>query len=272
MAGDNQDQEKPVSGRAPTIDINMIAYADIGAALGAGFRDFVSAPLYGLFLGGFYAVAGWLILAALFFLDLHFMVYPLAAGFALVAPFIASGVYEVSRRQERGLPLSWGSVFGAIGASGRREMGWMAIVTTFMLVIWIEIATVIYLLFFGLQPLGWGDFVATVTGSWNGLMFLVIGNTAGAVLGLAVFAISAVSFPLLLDRDIDFVTAMITSVRSVIENPGPMIFWAICIAAALALSLLSVFVGLFVILPVMGHATWHVYRRLIPPQADEKAV
>ncbi len=264
-------QAKDARGRTPTIAINTITTADIGAAVSAGFRDFMAAPLYGLFFGGFYALAGWLILAVLFFLDLHFMAYPLAAGFALVAPFVASGVYEVSRRQELGLPLSWSVVFGAIGASGRRDMGWMAVVTTFTLVIWIEIATVIYLVFFGLRPLDWGSLMTAVTGTTNGLIFLGLGNLAGALLGITVFAISAISFPLLLDRDIDFVTAMITSVRSVIENPRPMLFWAVLIAAGLALSLLSLFVGLFVILPVLGHATWHVYRKLIPAADEEQA-
>ncbi|AXS40524.1 DUF2189 domain-containing protein [Breoghania sp. L-A4] len=266
-----EGQAKPVQGRTPPIVINTITTADIGAALSAGFRDFTAAPVYGLFFGGFYAVAGWLILGVLFFLDLHFMAYPLAAGFALVAPFVASGVYEVSRRQERGLPLSWSAVFGAIGASGRRDLGWMAVVTTFTLVIWIEIATVIYLVFFGLRPLDWGSLMTAVTSTANGLIFLGLGNLAGALLGITVFAISVVSFPLLLDRDIDFVTAMITSVRSVIENPRPMLFWAVLIAAGLALSLLSLFVGLFIVLPVLGHASWHVYRKLIPAEEAKSA-
>lgn len=271
MSSAAQGDGVAVSGRSPTIDINTISCGDIGASIAAGFKDFASAPIYGAFFGGFYALAGWLFLAALFFLDLHFLAYPIAAGFALVAPFVASGVYEVSRRQEAGQALSWGAVFGAISSSGRRDLGWMAVVTTFMLVIWIEIATVIYLLFFGLKSLDWAGLMQTVTGSWNGLLFIAIGNVAGAILGGAVFAISVVSFPLLLDRDIDFVTAMITSVRSVVANPAPMLFWAVCIAAALLICLLSAFVGLFIILPVLGHATWHVYRRVIPPQNDGKA-
>lgn len=266
MANVSEGDAAKVAGRTPTIEINTITNADIGAAITAGFRDFASAPMYGAFFGGFYALAGWLILAVLLLLDLHFLAYPIAAGFALVAPFVASGVYEVSRRQESGLPLSWGAVFGAIKTSGGRDLGWMAVVTTFTLVIWIEIATVIYLLFFGLTPLDWGGVLQLVTGGWNGLLFLGIGNVAGAILGIAVFSISVVSFPILLDRDIDFVTAMITSVRSVMVNPGPMLFWAVCIAAGLLISLLSAFIGLIVILPVLGHATWHVYRSVVPPQ------
>lgn len=265
--GEGQQRDERMaqgSGRQPTIEINTIGFSDVGAAVVAGFRDFTSAPVYGLFFGGFYALAGWLILTVVLVLDLQFLAYPIAAGFALIAPFIASGIYEVSRRQEAGMALSWGAVFGAIKGSGARDLGWMAVVTTFMMVIWIEMATVIYLLFFGLRPLDWPELVVAVTGTGNGLLFLLIGNVAGAILGMTVFSLSAVSFPLLLDRDIDFVTAMITSVRSVLANPAPMVLWAAGIAVGLAMSLLSVFVGLFVILPVLGHATWHMYRRLIP--------
>lgn len=253
----------------PRPEVKAVAISDIGAAVAAGVSDFARAPIYGLFFGAFYAGAGWMLIGLVFVFDLVFLAYPLAAGFALIAPFVASGVYEVSRRLERGETLSWGAVLGAIRASSGRDLGWMAVVTLFMMVIWVEMATVIYLVFFGLTPLDWPQLVQAVTMTWNGFLFLALGNAAGAVIGLAVFSISAVSFPLLLDRDVDFVTAMIASVRAVFANPVPMLLWAACIAVSLGVCLLTLFAGLIVLLPVLGHASWHVYRRAIAIEGSE---
>lgn len=258
MSATADEGQKPA---AP--QIRRITIADVGAALAAGVRDFATAPLYGLFFGGFYAAAGLLLLALLFLLDLHFLVYPLAAGFALVAPFVASGVYEVSRRLEAGETLSWTGVFTAILRGGGRDMGWMAIVTTFSLIIWIDIAAFVYLMFFGLHPLGLSELFEAVTTTFDGALFLLIGNATGAFLAFAVFSLTVISFPLLLHRDLDFVTAMIASVQSVFRNPVPMLLWALIILACLTVCVLSLFLGLLVFLPVLGHASWHLYRRVI---------
>lgn len=244
--------------------IRQVTISDIVEALGAGMRDFRAAPLYGLTLGGLYAAAGWILIALLWKFGLPYLAYPLAMGFALIGPFAAVGFYAVSDRLARGLPLSWGAIVGAIRDASRRDLRWMAIVTGFSLVIWMDIAAFLLFAFVGFSGFT-GSFLEAVFTTPTGLVFLLIGNLAGALIALFVFSISVVSFPMLYDRDVDFVTAMVTSVRLVTENPRAMILWCAVICILTGLSLLSFFLGLFVMLPIIGHATWHLYRRAVEP-------
>ncbi len=251
--------------KAPAIQVRTVTPADLVAVLVSGLRDFRAAPQYGLFFGGVYAAGGWLLVLLLIAFDLPYLTYPLAMGFALIAPFIATGFYDVSRRLELGQPLSWSGVLGSVRGAGRRDLGWMALVTGFALVVWLDIAAVILFGFFGLGVLQPSELVNQIFGTGLGWTFLAVGNAAGALIAFAVFAISVVSFPLLFDRDIDFVTAMITSVRLVRENPFSMALWCVIIAALMGLSFLTAFAALLVVLPVLGHATWHLYRRAVAP-------
>lgn len=236
---------------------------DLTEALSAGLRDFQSNAPYGLIFGGFYAVAGWGLLWLLFAYDLPYLVYPLASGFALIAPFVAAGLYEISRRREENLDITPNTVFGAIFSPSTKELRWMALVTGFAFIIWIDIAIFLYVIFFGLGEINLSDLISSIVGTPQGALFLVVGNLVGAALGLAVFSITAISFPLLLHKDVDFITGMITSIRCVVANPKTMISWAIFIAFMLGISLASFLLGMIVVLPVLGHATWHLYRRAI---------
>jgi uncharacterized membrane protein len=250
-------------------EVKPLATRDILEALAAGASDFRTAPRYGLFFGGFYAVGGWLLIILLRYFNLPYLVYPLAMGFVLVAPFVATGLYDVSRRLARGETLSWSSVLGSVWGASGRDMGWMALVTAFTLIIWMDIAALLFFGFFGASgfttpdPAGLAREILTTPSGW---LFLAIGNVVGAAIALAVFSFSAVSFPMLYDREVDFVTAMVTSVRTVLCNPAPMIAWAAIIAFLIGISLLSGFLGLFVTLPVLGHATYHLYRRAVGSQ------
>ncbi len=246
----------------PSARIGKVTFEDLVEVIGAGLRDFRTAPKYGLFFGLLYAAAGWLLLALLWTFDLPFLAYPLAMGFALIAPFAVVGLYAVSEQLETGKPLSWSGVFGAIGRSAKRDLRWMALVTGFALVLWMDIAAFLFFAFMGFSSFG-PDLLTTIFTTPTGLVFLFLGNVVGALIALFVFSISVVSFPMLYDRDIDFVTAMVTSVRLVLASPGPMIAWCILIGLLTVVSLASVFVGLIVVLPVIGHATWHLYRRAI---------
>lgn len=252
-------------------EVNELSSDDILAALAAGIADFRKAPVYGLAFGAFYALGGIGLVALLWYANLPFLVYPLAMGFVLVAPFAATGVYEVSRRMERGEPLHWSGVAGSVfGASGR-DMGWMALVTAFTLIIWLDIAALMFFGFFGLSetdPFALARDILTTT---SGLLFLLAGNIVGAILAVVVFSYTVVSFPMLLDRDVDFVTAMVTSVRTVLRNPWPMLMWATIIGLGLLASLLTGFLGLVLVLPILGHASWHVYKRAVAPAKEAAA-
>jgi uncharacterized membrane protein len=245
--------------------VREVTVDDISMALSQGLRDFRAAPMFGLVFGGIYALGGMAILALVSAYKLVFLVYPLAAGFALVAPFVAIGIYQVSRMLERGETPTWSSILGSIPRHGRRQIGYMALVAVFGLILWVYIAGFLYALFFGLRPADFPDFIGTIVSTPRGIAFLIIGNAFGALIALVLFSISVVSYPLLLDRDVDFVTAMITSVRAVLAAPGPMVGWGIFIACLVGLAILPMFLGLLLVLPIIGHATWHLYRRAVEP-------
>ncbi len=257
----------PEVGRRDPI-VRRIAVTDIAEAFVSGLRDFQAAPMFGLFFGAVYAAGGIAIYLAAFALGWTYLMYPMAAGFALIGPFVAVGLYEVSRRRERGDPLEWSAVLGVVFAQGRRELGWMAFVTLFIFVIWMYQVRLLLALFLGFRSFAsLSDFLHVVLTTPDGLMFLLVGNIVGALLALLLFSLTVVSFPLLLDRDVDFVTAMITSVRAVVTSPVAMIGWAAVVVVLLFLAALPVFLGLLVVLPILGHATWHLYRRLVAPPA-----
>lgn len=252
-------------GRQRMMDVPELRRIDVSAGpecLLLGLRDFSEAPKYGLFFGGVYALGGWLIVAFLFWLSLPYLAYPAAMVFALIAPFVAAGFYEVSRRLEAGLPLSWDVVLGAVWRQKGRDMGWMALVTGFAFFIWVDWAAIVFLLFFGLKELQFAAFLEALT-TTTGLHFMLLGNFAGAVMATIVFSITVISFPLLMDRDIDFATAMTASVRAVMANPLPMAVWAAIIGLCLFGAIITFFIALPVVLPVLGHGTWHMYRKVV---------
>ncbi len=252
--------------KAPVI--RTIGWSDLSEVFTAGVRDFQAAPAFGLAFGGFYAAGGLLVLWFLFGQGLAYLAYPLTAGFALVGPFAAAGLYEVSRRRERGEPLAWRAVLGAVWGQGGRELAWMAFVCVFILIIWMYQVRLLLALFLGLKtPPTLAGFLQVVLTTPEGLMFLAVGHVVGAALALLTFSLTVVSFPLLLDRDHDFITAMITSVQAVLRNPGPMLGWAAIVVGLLVVGIAPFFLGLVVVLPVLGFSTWHLYRRLVAPVA-----
>jgi len=245
----------------------QISTADVVEALGKGLRDFQARPFYGLLFGALYAAGGILIVLSVTEFGLAYLAYPLAAGFALIGPFVAIGLYEVSRRRELEQPSSLYGIWSVM--KSRSEIGWMAFVTLFIFILWMYQARLLVALFLGLNASfpSLQQFIAVVLTTSEGLIFLMVGNMIGAVLSLILFSLTVVSFPLLLDRDVDFVTAMITSVRAVVASPVPMIGWAGVIVVLLIVSALPFFIGLLVTLPVLGHTTWHLYRRVVAPIA-----
>lgn len=247
--------------------VRRITRHDIAEAIGAGLRDFQAKPLYGLAFGGLYALGGLAILFSVTALQMTYLAYPLAAGFALLGPFVAVGLYEVSRRREAGEAISFGGLWRTM--RGRPEVAWMAFVTLFIFIIWMYQVRLLMALLLGINTTfsTLPEFLNVVLTTREGLIFLGLGNVIGAALSIILFSLTVVSFPLLLDRDVDFITAMITSVRAVVASPVPMITWAVIIVMLLMVSALPAFLGLAITLPVLGHATWHLYRRIVEAEA-----
>ncbi|MBL8572190.1 MAG: DUF2189 domain-containing protein [Hyphomicrobiaceae bacterium] len=267
--------EKPPVGALPRAKrgpvINRVTNEMITESLSAAMRDMQKAGVYSLFFGAFYAAAGLFMLALLTWFQVYYVIYPLAAGFALIAPFVAVGTYEVSRRLEVGEPLTWSGVLGSVAQQGGRELGWMAAVSVFSMIIWIDMAVILYAAFFGLKSITIVDLIDAMFTTPSGVAFFITGNIVGGMIAAAIFSITVVSYPMLLDRDVDFVTAMITSVKVVSRNPGPMFGWAIFIAFMITCALVPMFLGLIFVLPLLGHATWHLYRRAVGPDQTPPA-
>ena len=253
-----------ISGKADPV-VRPIAAADIAEALGQGLRDFQAMPLLGLMFGGLYVAGGVLIVLSLTAFGMVYLAYPIAAGFSLIGPFVAIGLYEMSRRREAGQPVTLAAIWSAVRS--RSELGWMAFVTLFIFLVWMYQVRLLIALILGINASfsSIQQFITVVLTTSEGLLFLAVGNAIGAALSLILFSLTVVSFPLLLDRDVDFVTAMVTSVRAVVTSPVPMIGWAAVIVVVLMVSSVPYFLGLLVTLPVLGHATWHLYRRIVEP-------
>lgn len=243
--------------------VRALTLEDISGALADGMRDFRAAPGFGLLVGAVYTLGGNLLLAIFASLDMLYLAYPMAAGFALVAPFAAIGVYETSRRLANGEGTSISELIGAVPPHARREIAYMALVTAFGLIVWIYAAGFLYALFFGMRPLDYGDIVTTAVSTPRGIAFLMAGNVLGAIIATIIFSVSAVSYPFLLDQDRDFVTAMITSIRVVLASPMVLMSWGIYVATLLVIAMLPMFLGLVVVLPWLGHASWHLYKRAV---------
>lgn len=253
-------------GQRATLTINKVTAEDIAASLRAGFSDFLARPVMSGFFGLFYAVFGILIVWALVWLGKIWMVIPAAVGFPLVAPFAAAGLYEMSRRMQKGERFGWSDILIVMANQRKRELGWMAFTTLF--IFWVWIYQVRLWLAIILQDASFSDldgFLSTLFFTPEGWTFLAVGTCVGAGLSAVLFSVTVVAMPMLLDREIDFVTAMITSVRVVTENPVPMLTWAAIISVTILLSLVPAFLGLIFTLPILGHTTWHLYRRAVSP-------
>lgn len=246
---------------APVTVARDLAWADLRAALGAGWRDFRAHPQYGLFFGGIYVAAGLFLALALFRWGQVAWLIPAAAGFPLLAPFCAVGLYEVSRRREAGLDLGWGVVLGALRGRGDEQILSMGVIVFVAFGFWLMVAHGIFAVFLAESGIGSESLELFRTNA--GLMMLVVGSVVGGLMALAFYAITVVSLPMLVDRKVDFLTAIIVSLATMRSNRGVMLGWAVLIAAVLFVAMLPLFLGLLVALPVLGHTTWHLYRRAV---------
>ncbi|MBI5112857.1 MAG: DUF2189 domain-containing protein [Rhodovulum sp.] len=244
--------------------VRRIGFADLGMAIARGLDDFRAMPSHVIFLSLLYPLVG-LVLARLSFgYDLVPLLFPLTAGFALIGPFVALGLYEMSRRREQGVPTSWRDAFAVLRNPSIDSIALLGGLLMVLFVIWLAVADALYVGLFGhAPPESLGRFLTDVFTTEQGRTLLLLGNAIGFLFALLVLVVSVVSFPLLLDRDVGLVCAVETSVRAVLRNPLPMAAWGLIVAVALAVGSLPFFIGLAVVLPVLAHATWHLYRRVV---------
>ena len=246
--------------------VRRIGLDDLRFALRKGLDDFVAMPTHALFLVAIYPVAGVLIAAATFESDLVPLLFPLASGFALLGPFAAVGLYEMSRRREQNRDIGWIHAYAPLTGRSAQAVGVVALALALLFVAWLVAAMALYWALYGeaRQDSGLG-FLQEVLTTPRGWTLIVAGNLVGAAFSLIALAISAVSFPLIIDRGTDAATAIATSVALVQQNPGTMAVWGLIVAGLLVLGMLPLFVGLALVLPILGHATWHLYRRAVVP-------
>jgi len=238
--------------------------------LAAGWRDFVRVPALSLTYGIVFSAAGYALTYWLYSAGAAYLILPVTAGFALVGPAAAVGLYEISRRLESGLPVALGAIVSAI-FSRADTFAAMGLVLMLFFLAWMEIALLIFAFFFSDRSISAGNFIEPVFFAPESLPFLVTGTVAGGVLAAVVFAISTVSLPLLLDRNVGVPTAVVTSLRAVHRNRKALALWALIISVLMSIGVATFFVGLVLTLPLVGYATWHAYRDLVEPEDDDRA-
>lgn len=241
-----------------------ISMSDLGTVLVAGWRDFRRAPAFGLFFSAFYVLGGLVLALVAFAAGRDWWLIPFVLGFPLIAPFAAIGLYEVSRRIEMEEPLDWPSVLRVVFAQKDRQVPSMAMVVLLLFMFWVFVAHTVFALFMGVSSLTNITSSAALIFEGRGLVMLLVGTVIGAGFAAVLFSFTVVGLPILLEREVDFITAIITSVQAVTANPLVLLVWAAMIAGLLFLAIIPYFLGLLVVLPVLGHASWHMYRRLLP--------
>lgn len=249
--------------RATPPVIEGITPGDLGAALQAGWKDFTAVPSHMIFVVLIYPIIA--LLAARIALDMNViqLLFPLVAGFALVGPLAAFGLYEISLRRESGLQARWHHALAAFKLLRRRSIFLLSTILLALWLAWVSTAELIFNQTVAAAPESMGRFLDTIFSTTAGQQMLIIGNLTGFVFAAAVFVISVVSFPVLLDRDVSAGRAIVTSLQAVARNPVTMALWGLTIAVLLALGTAFFLVGLAVVLPLLGHASWHLYRRVV---------
>jgi uncharacterized membrane protein len=251
---------------SPAPAIRQINSGDIWQSLRAGFSDFEAYRSDVIFLSVIYAVVGLVLARVAFGSELLPLLFPLASGFAIIGPLAAVGLYEMSRRREQGAEVSWANAFDVLKAPAIAGIAALGLILIAVFLVWLLVAWAIFEATLGpnLPPaVAPAVFARAVLFTAPGQEMIVMGMSVGFIFALLAMMLSVVSFPLLLDRDTGLDTAIVTSFRAVLANPGAMALWGLIVATVLLIGSALAFVGLMVAVPVLGHATWHLYRKLL---------
>lgn len=244
--------------------VRRIHVSDLLDVLARGWDDFAANRTDVIFICLIYPVAGLVVARLAMNHNLLPLLFPFVSGFALVGPFAAAGLYAMSRRREQGKPISWTDAFGVFSSPSVAAIVKLGLLMTALFLLWLATAMLIYRLTLGsTMPTSVSSFVNDVFTTTAGWALIVFGIGAGSLFALVALAVSVVSFPLLLDRHASISTAVRTSVDAVILNPVPMLAWGLIVAGSLVLGTIPALLGLIVVMPVLGHATWHLYRKVV---------
>ncbi len=250
---------------APLPEVRQIGVADLKDVLARGFDDFAAYRTDVIFLCVVYPVIGLILGRLAFGYGTLPLLFPLASGFALVGPFAAVGLYEMSRRREQGGNVAWPDAFGVVASRSFGAIIVLGLLLVAIFLLWLIAAESIYEMTLGPEPpVSLSSFVRDVFTTGAGWALIVVGVGVGFLFAVVALVISVVSFPLLLDREVGLGTAVWTSVRAVMVNPVPMAVWGLIVASGLVIGSIPLFLGLIIVMPVLGHATWHLYRKVVP--------
>jgi uncharacterized membrane protein len=256
-----------IGGAGESLDlpaIRSIGFSDLTDALAKGWDDFSAMPSHAIFLCLIYPLVGLFLIGLAFGYSVLPLLFPLAAGFALIGPVAAVGLYELSRRREAGLDSHWTHAFDVLRSPSLPAIGALGLLLMGIFLAWLGSAQALYQSLFGyLPPASYSRFIEDIFTTPAGWKLIVWGNLIGFCFAVWALVISVVSFPMLVDRDAGAAAAITTSVRAVMANPVTMAIWGLIVAALLVIGSLPAFIGLAVVMPVLGHATWHLYRKVV---------
>src|SRR5271163_1954148 len=249
--------------------VRRISPSDLYSALARGIDDFTAMPSHAVCLCVIYPLLGIFMIAMILGNAWLPLAFPIAAGFALVGPLAAIGLYELSRRREAGLDSSSSHALDVLHSPSLGAIVALGFLLMAIFLIWLAVAEAIYIANFGYSaPGSLRQFVSDVFNTSAGWNLIFVGTGVGFLFAVLVLSISAISFPLLLDRDVGAAVALLTSIRVVVANPLTMALWGLIVATLLLIGSIPFFLGLTVVMPILGHATWHLYRRAVEPDSD----
>ncbi len=263
LTGESLSPARPV--------VRHISPSDLYQALKSGIDDFMAMPSHAVFLCVVYPILGILLIALTLDNSMLPLAFPIAAGFALVGPLAAIGLYELSRRREAGLDSSSGHALDVLHSPSLGAIVALGVLLMAIFLIWLAVAEALYIANFGYGGPGTlQQFVRNVFFTPAGWNLIAVGTGTGFLFAVVVLTVGVISFPLLLDRDVGAAVALATSIRVVAANPATMALWGFIVAALLVIGSIPFFIGLTVVMPVLGHATWHLYRKAVEPDPNPR--